>query len=190
MAEPNRLVPYSRIYLWRGERMLGGLHRRDPAEQGQISGFLVPAYGVEGLRGVSQHRIDSLPGAPVDQRRVRPFRSNHESGLVGDDARDRTNDSNVDEYPLTRGADGLIRGAPVEVQLSLRDEMDWVLPVRAISFRRVKIPPGCTDPVLRDLPAAAIDEGWLWSVTGFGFDWPYDPAVNSRRPDPPSLPNA
>jgi hypothetical protein len=150
--------------LWRGGRLLGALHVREPQSARatgarRLSAIPLPSSDAAGgLGGVTQSRVDVLPGRPLLEYPLDPIVDEEPIGRTTRDA------SRVSIVTLTPAGEEERRGIAPESQLRVRNEAGRVLGTPHLSLREFRPRPGTEAEVMAGYPGAALNDGRVWLV--------------------------
>jgi hypothetical protein len=149
----------SGLTLWRGTRLLGTIHLRQPRTATWLTGVLLPAADGIALEGVRQRRVFIFPGHPVLQTPAAPE-------TFGEPFTPRRPPDPEIALGFWEVRPGIPVGVPVNAQLSVRGASGHVVPFDAIVLREVRPAPGTGAHFSADIPAAAMRDGSIWLVSG------------------------
>lgn len=149
----------SGLTLWRGSRLLGAIHLRQPRSDTWLTGFLLPVADEIALEGVRQRRVFIFPGQPVLQTPAAPE-------TFGGPFNPRQRPDPEIGLGVWEVTPGIPRGVPVDAQLSVREASGKLVPLDAIVLRAVRPAPGTGAHFSVDIPAAAVVDGSIWLVSG------------------------
>ncbi|MEO8621716.1 MAG: alpha/beta hydrolase [bacterium] len=153
----SQFAEFRKLSLYRGDRLVGRIHRYTADDESVRTGFLILASDDERLENMMQVRYEMPSDTRVFQHRIEP----HES----DENRSRTHFATSATIGLRQLSEEEARGVAPELVYSIRDESGAELPSRMIVLKKWKITPGSERAMFggRMPPDARLD-GAVWMV--------------------------